>query len=66
MAKSFLRKKKIENVPAERQSTANDPRNSQQPPPAARLERPRDPDFRPILMSIMDQEWVHQVDSAHV
>lgn len=73
MAKlSMRRKPKTEN---EQQATSRPDTGSQRPvsfapgqanqagynPQQQQVPQSREPDFRPVILSIRDQEWVHQV-----
>jgi len=67
MAPSLL-KKKTKSQDAENQRASTTEGSSQRtynaprhPPPGSQPARPREPEYRPVVLSIMDQEWVHQV-----
>jgi hypothetical protein len=55
----FLKKKKSSDASPGAQKRPQD--QTPQPPP-----QPREPDFRPVVLSIADQEWVHQVCPEHL
>jgi len=69
----FLKKKsKPEDATASSQRANSMPpqrpesmRPPSQPMNAQPISRPREPDYRPAVLSIMDQEWVHQVRSPN-